>query len=210
MTRNDPSPMRVMGVHHRERLMLLVTVGWLAVACASSPSSAGPASRAAALSTISPSQVAPATASPNSTPEPTSPPPSAVPSAAGSPLPGDAGVAAALVDRYESALVNAAWPTAWSLLGPEAQAERGSLGAFESERAAFFASVRGRYVVGEARHDLGELTGWLPAGAPASANLGRSFLVQVDFPALSGNNAGWELFMAAPDVAGEWRLWQLR
>jgi hypothetical protein len=142
--------------------------------------------------------------------EPASPPPSAISSATGSPLPDDARLAAALVDRYESALVDAEWPVAWSLLEPEARARWGSLGAYEAERAAYFASVHRQYLVGTARHDLAELTGWLPAGAPASAILGRSFLVQVDYPALSGNDAGWELFMATPDEAGGWRLWQLR
>ncbi len=193
MTTCDRSTIGMMSAHPRHRLMFLATVVWLAVACASAPGS---------VRSIAPR-------SPGSEPT-SSPAPSAISSATSIPSLSDASVAATVVDRYESALVNAAWPTAWSILGPEEQMQRASLGAFQAERTAFFASVHGRYTVGTPRSDLKELMGWLPAGAPASAIISRSFLVQVDYPALSGNNAGWELFMVAPDPAGDWRLWQLR
>jgi hypothetical protein len=42
------------------------------------------------------------------------------------------------------------------------------------------------------------------------ADLSRAYLIEVDYPALSGNNAGYEQFVIAPDASGTWWIWPVR
>jgi hypothetical protein len=112
-----------------------------------------------------------------------------------------------LVDRYESALVAGGWTTAFDLLAAASLTHEAGLDVFASERAAFFESVDGRYTVG----DPVRIRDWtslepLVVGAVRA----RAWLIEVDYPALSGNNAGYEQFVVAPDPSGAWRLWPVR
>lgn len=138
------------------------------------------------------------------------PSPSAALFVTGTPEPGDADAAISLVHRYETALVDHQWAVAWSLLAPDAQTLRHSLADFEYERSAFMASAGDRYSLGAPVHDLAVFEQWMPVWRPASADLGRAFIVRVDYPALANNNAGWSMLLAAPNPAGHWYLWELR
>jgi hypothetical protein len=112
-----------------------------------------------------------------------------------------------LVDRYESALVAGRWSAAFDLLAPTSLTREAGLKSFAAERAAFFDSVEGRYAIG----DPARVRDWteyepLVTGAVRS----HAWLIEVDYPALSNNNAGYEQFVAAPDSSGAWRIWPVR
>jgi hypothetical protein len=142
-------------------------------------------------------------ASPSATPSQTPASPAPSPSAS----PTDRETATDLVTRYETALVAANWQTAFDLLAPSSPTHEVGLDAFASERAAFFVSVDGRYVIG----DPASATDWATYGPlAAGADRSRAWLIEVDYPALSNNNAGYEQFVVAPDSGGTWRIWPVR
>ena len=141
--------------------------------------------------------------SPSSAPSDT-----ATPLAIGTPEPGDMAAAAELVNFYVTDLVQSKWSAAWALLGPD---RKPTLPAFTYERSAYFASVKGRFTAKRATHDAATMAFWLPdPSEAASANPARAFIVEVDYPALAGNNAGYEIYLAAPDGGGTWHIWALR
>ena len=147
--------------------------------------------------------------SPSATPsEAPSPSPSANPSPAVTPQPSGPEGATALVDRYEAALVAGNWQTAFDLLAPASPTHGMGLTAYASERGPFFDSVAGRYTIGTPTQDVPDWTTYAPLinGADTS----RAFLVEVDYPALSGNNAGYEQFVVGPDTSGTWWIWPVR
>ena len=115
--------------------------------------------------------------------------------------------ASALVDRYEAALVAGRWSAAFDLLAATSLTHEAGIESFASERAAFFDSVDGRYTVG----DPERIRDWTEYG-PLVTGAGRSraWLIEVDYPALSNNNAGYEQFVVAPDASGTWRIWPVR
>jgi hypothetical protein len=121
--------------------------------------------------------------------------------------PGPRQLAVELVGRYEAALNAAKWTTAFDLLAPASLTRDAGLDAFAEERAAFFAGLDGRYDVG----GPGRVRDWT-AIAPlvVGADHSRAWLVEVDYPALAGNNAGYEQFVVGPDTGGTWRIWPVR
>jgi hypothetical protein len=126
------------------------------------------------------------------------------------PAPSGAADAAATVKAYIDALIRGDMPGAWAMLGAEAQSQIGSFADYSSERTAYFASVNGQYQLLDPANGP-DLAKWLTAGAPASADMSRAFAIEVDYPALAGNNAGYEVYLAAPEIAsGTWRIWPLR
>ena len=134
-------------------------------------------------------------------PVPVSPAPSPTAS------PSDREIATNLVGQYETALVAGQWQTAFDLLAPTSLTHEGGFDEFASERAAYFASVDGRYTIG----DPARATNWADYGpAVAGADRSRAWLLEVDYPALAGNNAGFEQFVVAPDANGTWRIWPVR
>jgi hypothetical protein len=151
------------------------------------------------LTTTSPSP----SPSQTTSPEPTT----ASPQPTSSPVPSDHEVASDLVDRYEAALVAARWQDAFDLLAPTSLTYEMGFEAFASERAPYFVSVGDRYVLGTPTR----VTDWTTYGpAVAGADRARGYLVEVDYPALSNNNAGYEQFVVAPDSGGTWRIWPVR
>jgi hypothetical protein len=150
------------------------------------------------------------TASPSATPSqtPASPAPTpASPAPSPSASSSDRETATDLVNRYETALVAGNWQTAFGLLAPSSLTHEAGLDAFASERAAFFVSVAGRYVVG----DPASATDWANYGpVTAGADRSRAWFIEVEYPALSNNNAGYEQFVVAPDSGGAWRIWPVR
>ncbi|HEY3165076.1 MAG TPA: hypothetical protein VGJ71_11990 [Candidatus Limnocylindrales bacterium] len=140
---------------------------------------------------------------PADSPEPTPASPAPSPSASLS----DQEVANDVVDRYETALVAGEWRTAFDLLAATSLTHEAGFDEFASERAAFFDSVNGRYVIGHPT----VATDWATYGPlVAGADRTRAWFIEVDYPALSKNNAGYEQFVLAPDSSGTWRIWPVR
>jgi hypothetical protein len=110
--------------------------------------------------------------------------------------------AVALVNRYEAALVRSDFEGAWDLLAPAVQARYMELAAYADERRAFFASVGGRYTVTPNPPGMAPIAEWLAEASLADVDPTHAVLVEVDYPRLAGNNAGWELDVAAPTGAG--------
>jgi hypothetical protein len=50
---------------------------------------------------------------------------------------------------------------------------------------------------------------WLPASQEPNLDRAHAVLVQVDYPALSGNNAGYEIYVVGP-VGSSWYIWPVR
>ena len=112
-----------------------------------------------------------------------------------------------VVNRYEAFLVAGRWRDAFDLLGRSSPTYEAGLAEFSSERAAYFQSVDGKYTVAEPT----TVTDWASYGETvAGADTARAVLIEVDYPALAGNNAGYEQFVVAPDAEGTWRIWPVR
>jgi hypothetical protein len=154
-----------------------------------------------------PSVVVPA--SPSATPAPSAP--IASPSTKAEPsapqASSDADRAVELVRKYEDALVTAKWQAAFDMLGITSPTHDAGFATFMDERAAYFDSVKGRYTIG----DPAPVTDWTDyAPLVEGADRARAWFIEVDYPALAGNNAGYEQFVVAPDPAGTWRIWPVR
>jgi hypothetical protein len=116
--------------------------------------------------------------------------------------PGPRDVAVTIVERYESALVAGDWSVAFDLLAATSLTHEAGFGTFAAERAAFFESVDGRYVIA----DPTRVTSWTGYGPTVNgAFRPRAWLTEVAYPALTGNNAGYEQFVVAPDASGAWK-----
>jgi hypothetical protein len=115
----------------------------------------------------------------------------------------DVSAATAAVDAYTRLLVQGDWAAAYAALARASRDHWGSLANFTYERAAYFKSVAGRYtVVVPALAERGPITAWLPETDGTPIDLGHTVLVEVDYPALAGNNAGYGLYLVAPGAAG--------
>jgi hypothetical protein len=148
------------------------------------------------------------TATQSPTPSHTATSPTATPASTTSPTAtSDRDTAAQLVDRYEAALVASRWSVAFDLLAPTTLTHQAGLSSFTSERRAFFVSVAGRYTLG-APTRVNDWTSYAPV--VSGADRSRAYLIEVDYPALSNNNAGYEQFVVAPDSSGTWRIWPVR
>jgi len=138
-----------------------------------------------------------------------SPAPTAAPSQAPSAVPlSDADRSTALLDRYQAALVAGDYQAAFDLLAPSSPTHEAGLEAYAAERAAYYDSVAGRYTLGEPTRDVADWSAYAPL--IDGADTARAFLIEVDYPALSGNNAGYEQFIVAPATDGTWRIWPVR
>lgn len=160
-------------------------------------------------------QVPAATATPSSSAAQPSPTPDAsttpTPSPSTRPSPSivlsDAETATNLVASYEAGLVAGDWATAFGLLASTSPTHEAGLATYAAERAQFFASVGGRYTLKEPTAP----TDWASYGPTvAGADRSRALVIEVDYPALAGNNAGYEQFVVAPDPSGTWRIWPVR
>lgn len=162
---------------------------------------------ATATASPSPTPSAPPASQPGPTPTATA---TALPTATPVPDPSsvsDAVRAATLVDAYEAALVAGQWQTAFDMLAPASPTHGTGVAAYEAERAPYYESVAGEYSVGTAtRVTDGSQYDPLIDGA----DLSRAYLVEVAYPAMAGNNAGYEQFVVAPDTSGTWRIWPVR
>lgn len=186
------------------RLVLLVSV-LVVAACGSGvtstapvPSGPPPTSSDAKGGYVDPDQ----TPRPRSTPQP-------FPSA--TPAPSDATHAAALLERYERALVDGDWAAAFGMLasGPRSLA---GFRDFATERSAFMRSAAGQFTLEPAIHDRQAIESWTAdAESTRGADLGRAFVITVDYPAIPADtNANFDVFLVAPDRSATWWIWPLR
>jgi hypothetical protein len=114
--------------------------------------------------------------------------------------PNSADVIAAMsaVDRHTRLLIAGQIDAAFAMLGPTAQQHWGLLAAFTTDQTAFFRSVAGRYVARLPKlEEQGTIAEWLPSTYGATIDLRHAVLVEVDYPALAGNNAGFDLYVVA-------------
>lgn len=127
------------------------------------------------------------------------------------PRPWDALQAATLADGYERALIGGDWQVAWDMLAPADHVLRETLAEYTNERSAYFHSVAGRYTLSVLTHEAAVLRKWTTSPElVGGADLARAFIVEADYPALAGNNAGYEVFLVAPHATGTWRIWVVR
>ena len=140
--------------------------------------------------------------SPPASPSPATP--TAAPSGpSGTATAADIAAATAAVDAYTRLLVKGDWSAAYAMLAPASRDVYGSLATFTYERAAYFKSVAGKYTVTvPATGDTGPITDWLPDTYGTPLDLAHTVLVEVDYPALAGNNAGYGLYLVAPGASG--------
>jgi photosystem II stability/assembly factor-like uncharacterized protein len=118
------------------------------------------------------------------------------------PSPAEVNAAKDAVDRYTAALIRGDDVAAWAMLAPEAQTPWGSLANYTYERSAYFKSVGGRYTIQVWPTDVAPITFWLTATYGASIDLRHAVLVKVDYPALAGNNASFDLYIVSPGANG--------
>jgi hypothetical protein len=150
-----------------------------------------------------PAVSSPVPASPEPSPRSQEPTPTPTPTASSS----EEAAARSLLDQYERALIAGNWQTAFGLLASTSLTSEAGLAEFASERSAFFATAGDRYVLGASS----PVTDWASYGSTVEgADRDHAYLVEVDYPALSGNNAGFEQFVVAWDPTGAWRIWPVR
>jgi hypothetical protein len=153
----------------------------------------GPTSSAIVNATNSPTPSSPST--PSASPQTT-------------PLQTDAERATSLLDTYESSLVAGKWQDAFALLAPGSPTHAMGLDAYAAERTPYYRTVAGRYQLGEPTRDVADWGTYAPL--IDGADVSRVYLIEADYPALSGNNAGYEQFVVGPDSAGDWWIWPVR
>lgn len=185
----------------RRPLFTALMTAILVAACSSTAATPTPT----AIPTPTPTAVPTPTIAPTPT-QPATPTPLATPTPFPTGIPG----ALAVVRAYEDALIAGNYAGAWALLGAGAQAGWGSLSAYTSERTAFMKSAGTVYTATANPSGTMSLTDWL-AGTPfaGSIDTAHAVLVEVDWAALSGNNAGMEMWVANP-VPGGWQLYEVR
>jgi hypothetical protein len=129
--------------------------------------------------------------------------------AAASREPTDAELADQTLSAYMGEVVGRDFDAAWARLAPGAQRAFGSREQFTSEKLAYLQSAGSAFVMPPPTHDVALLRQFTD-GLDDAPPLDRAYIVQVDFPGLAGNNAGYWILVTAPDATGEWRVWQVR
>ena len=121
----------------------------------------------------------------------------------------DSQLAVRAVTNYEQALSDRDFQAAWNLLAPPSRAGQ-TLASFSTERSQFLVSTKGQFELKAPDNKAADIDQWIAPGTTDGIDRARTFLIEVDFPALAGNNAGYEIFLVSPTSAGDWRLWQVR
>jgi hypothetical protein len=120
-----------------------------------------------------------------------------------SPSPSAIAAAKGAVQAYTRLLVNGDWAAAFASLAPASRTQWASLETFTEERSAYFKSVHGKFtVIAPAPKYSGSIMDWQSAMFGATLDVTQAVLVEVDYPALALNNAGYDLFIVQPGEAG--------
>ena len=150
-------------------------------------SAVGASPSASASAAPTPASSAPATATPTASPVHSASP---------------ANAAAAIVDTYTNDLVKGDYAAAWALLAPDGPSRVLSFADWSSERGQFFKSVAGRYTITVSPSDVGPLANWLASPWGSSIDLAHALVVEVAYPAMAGNNAGFSVYIVNPTATG--------
>lgn len=119
------------------------------------------------------------------------------------PSPSAIAAAKEAVQAYTGRLVRGDWAAAFAALAPSSRLQWGSLERFRADRSEYFKSVGGKFtVIAPAPEDLGPITDWQSAMDGTLLDVTQAVLVEVDYPALPLNNAGYELFIVQPGSTG--------
>lgn len=195
-------------------LPILVLAAVLSAGCGSATASptVAPAGTPAAGSTpgaspaLEPAATFPPTPTPSLTEAPT---PTPVPT----PWPTGTVGALAFVHGYEDALIAGHYADAWAMLGPEWQAAWSSESAYQADRSAWMKSSGTQYTATANPPNMMSLAEWVgsmqwPAAKPA-IDMAKAVLVEVDWVKVSGDNAGFEMWVVNPTPKG-WELFEVR
>ena len=149
--------------------------------------------------------------SPSALPTPTTSP-SPSPLVLVSPTPGIAAEqAAARLTAYEQALAAHDYQAAWAMLAPSWRGTAAtSYADYASERAAYEGSTRGEFTLGTPSNKQADIEIWLAPTVTAGVDVSRAWVIEVDYPRLAGNNAGYEIYILQPDAGGTWLIWPVR
>jgi hypothetical protein len=119
------------------------------------------------------------------------------------PSPPEIAAAEAAVDAYTRLPINGDWAAAWSALAAGSRTQWASFADFRSERAAYFKSVAGQYTVTLPPTGSDQpIDEWARAMGGATIDPGHAVLVEVDYPKLALNNAGYSLYLVQPGASG--------
>ena len=117
--------------------------------------------------------------------------------------------ALAYVHAYEDALIAGQFPAAWAMLAPVAQTALVSLPAYTTARTAYLVSAGKAYTTEANPPSTMSLSDYLQGASFAAAiDMTNAVLVRVDWTALAGNDAGWEMWIVNPTATG-WELYEV-
>lgn len=128
--------------------------------------------------------------------------PATSPAASPAPSVGALDAVSSIVDAYTRDLVRKDYAAAWALLAPDGPSRSQSFSAWSAERGQFFVKVAGRYTIVESPTDVAPLSNWLASPWGASIDTVHAVLIEVDYPSLAGNNAGYDLYIVNPTATG--------
>jgi hypothetical protein len=189
----------------RRLLALAVATAVLTAGCGSSTATLVP----------TPAPTAPPTAAVTGTPAPTPTlAPTAVPTLTPvpTPTPYPTGVPGALafMKAYIDFQVTGDFPSAWAMLGSGQQVLFGSEPAFAQGQATFVPTMEKGYTLTPNPSGYMSLAEWIAGQAYAgSIDKTGAVLALVEWTALKGTQAGWEMWVVNPTAIG-WELYQVR
>jgi hypothetical protein len=194
---------------------LLLAILVLLAACGSSAATPAPTAAPTAAPTIVATAAATPTTAPTGTPTPApTPTATAVPTAP--PAPGATACSAgntcalAFMQAYIGYQLKSNFPAAWAMLSTYQQSVFGSEASFAATQKAFLPTMKKGAALTANPKGYMSLADWI-AGQPYAGLIDKTkaVLVLVEWVALSGNNAGWEMWVVNP-VGGSWELYQVR
>ncbi len=117
------------------------------------------------------------------------------------------------LDRYLANLVAGRYADAYAMLAPS-MASQGSLATFTRNQTEWFHANGGRYTITAWPKGVIPIADWIaPNASPydmTSIDLRHAVLLEVDYPALAGNNAGWEMYIVNRTASGSLEIYQVR
>jgi hypothetical protein len=123
---------------------------------------------------------------------------------------GDVPTAVALLTQYREDINSGDYAAAWALLAPTAQQQGfGTLAAFTSEQTAYHQSTGNSYTLIPNPPDSLPVDQWLPVAQEPNLDRTHAVTIEVDYPALAGNNAGYEIYVVGP-IGTNWFIFPVR
>jgi hypothetical protein len=126
-----------------------------------------------------------------------------------SPFPTGVPGALAFLKAYEDLLIAGNYSKAYLMIGPGGGAW-GTYANFEAERKIYMKSAGSKYTAVANPSGTLTLADWI-SGTPFAGKIDKTnaVLVKVEWTALKGNNAGWEMWVVNP-IPGGWELYEVR